>query len=58
MIALRVLVLLCFQPNTTYRYAEILLFAYLHFAGTIGPYQAQGIQNLICNGILYMYVYV
>jgi hypothetical protein len=32
------------------RYAELLLSAYLHFAGTIGP-QAQGSQICIRNGI-------
>ena len=29
------------------RYAELSLFAYLYFAGTIGPYQTQGIQTVI-----------
>jgi hypothetical protein len=33
------------------RYAELLQSAYLHFAGTTGPYQAQGIEYRIRNGI-------
>jgi hypothetical protein len=42
------LVLLCFQQR---RYAELLLSAYLDFAGIIVPWQAQGIQNRIREGI-------
>jgi hypothetical protein len=30
------------------RYVELLLYAYLHFAGTKSPFQTFGIQNRIC----------
>jgi hypothetical protein len=33
------------SQNTTYSYVELSLSAYLHFGGTIGPYQTQDIQN-------------